>query len=299
MAAKLGVSRAAVWKQIRNLRKRGYEIEAATKKGYHLAYKPDLMDADTILSGLKTRWLGRDMRSFPEVTSTNEIARSLASNCQNGTVILAETQTEGRGRLSRHWASPPGGVWMSLILKPEMPLDRIYQINMAVSVAISRAIFSLLGLEAGIKWPNDLLIRGRKICGILMEVSAEVGRLDYAVVGLGINANVRLSSFPAEWMSTSLARESGHDVNRRDLIQRILMDIEEAYEVMGSNEIYKEWRHKSITLGRCVRITSSSGALLGVVEDLFEDGTLLLRTDSGLQRVLAGDCIHLRPLEVV
>jgi BirA family biotin operon repressor/biotin-[acetyl-CoA-carboxylase] ligase len=156
-----------------------------------------------------------------------------------------------------------------------------------------------LGLEAGIKWPNDLLIRGRKICGILMEVSAEVGRLDYAVVGLGINANVRLSSFPDEWMSTSLAHESGHDVNRRDLIQRILMDIEEAYEVMGSNEIYKEWRHKSITLGRCVRITSSSGALLGVVEDLFEDGTLLLRTDSGLQRVLAGDCIHLRPVEAV
>lgn len=299
MAAKLGISRAAVWKQIRNLRKRGYEIEAATKKGYHLAYKPDHVDADMILSGLKTRWLGRDMRSFPEVTSTNEVARSLAPNCQNGTVILAETQTEGRGRLSRHWASPPGGVWMSLILKPEIPLDRIYQINMAVSVAISRAIFSLLGLEAGIKWPNDLLIRGRKICGILMEVSAEVGRLDYAVVGLGINANVRLSNFPAEWMSTSLARESGHEVNRRDLIQRILMDIEEAYDVMGSNEIYKEWRHKSITLGRRVRITSSSGALLGVVEDLNEDGTLLLRTDSGLQRVLAGDCIHLRPLEAV
>jgi len=117
------------------------------------------------------------------------------------------------------------------------------------------------------------------------------------VVGLGINANVGLSNFPAEWMTTSLARESGHEVNRPDLIQRILMDIEEAYEMMGSNEIYKEWRHRSITLGRSVRITSSSGALLGVVEDLFEDGTLLLRTDSGLQRVLAGDCIHLRALE--
>jgi BirA family biotin operon repressor/biotin-[acetyl-CoA-carboxylase] ligase len=186
---------------------------------------------------------------------------------------------------------------MSLILKPEMPLARVYQINMAVSVAVSRAIFSLLELEAGIKWPNDLLIRERKICGILMEVSAEVGRLDYAVVGLGINANVRLSNFPAEWMATSLACESGHEVNRRDLIQRILMDIEEAYDMMGSSEIYEEWRRRSVTLGRRVRITSNSGSLLGVVEDLFEDGALLLRTESGLQRVLAGDCIHLRALE--
>lgn len=297
MAAKLCITRSAVWKQIRNLRKRGYEIEASTRKGYHLACRPDLLDADMILSGLKTRWLGRDMRSFPEVSSTNEVARSLAPNCQNGTVILAETQTQGRGRLCRHWASPPGGVWMSLILKPEMPLARVYQINMAVSVAVSRAIFSLLGLEAGIKWPNDLLIGERKICGILMEVSAEVGRLDYAVVGLGINANVRLSNFPAEWMATSLACESGHEVNRRDLIQRILMDIEKAYDMMGSSEIYEEWRRRSITLGRCVRINSNSGALLGVVEDLNEDGALLLRTERGRQRVLAGDCIHLRALE--
>ncbi len=214
MAAKLCISRAAVWKQIRNLRKRGYEIEASTKKGYHLTCRPDLLDADMILSGLKTKWLGRDLRSFSEVNSTNEIAKSLAPSCQNGTVILAETQTQGRGRLSRHWASPLGGIWMSLILKPEMPLERVYQINMAVSVAVSRAIFSLLGLEAGIKWPNDLMIRKRKTCGILMEVSAEVGRLDYAIVGLGINANVSMCNFPEEWMSTSIARELGHKVNR-------------------------------------------------------------------------------------
>jgi BirA family biotin operon repressor/biotin-[acetyl-CoA-carboxylase] ligase len=297
MAAKLGISRSAVWKKIINLRKRGYEIEASTKKGYHLTCRPDLLDADMILSDLKTKWLGRDLRSFSEVNSTNEVAKSLAPSCQNGTVILAETQTQGRGRLSRHWSSPPGGVWMSLVLKPEMPLARVYQINMAVSVAVSRAIFSLLGLEAGIKWPNDLLIRDRKICGILMEVSAEVGRLDYAVVGLGINANVSLCNFPDEWMSTSIARELGHEVNRLDLIQRILMDIEEAYEMMGSIEIYEEWRRRSITLGRCVCITSNSGTLVGVVEDLNEDGALLLRTESGRQRVLAGDCIHLRAQE--
>jgi BirA family biotin operon repressor/biotin-[acetyl-CoA-carboxylase] ligase len=297
MAAKLGITRAAVWKQIRNLRRRGYEIEASTKKGYHLTYKPDLMDADVIHSGLKTTWLGKDLRIFSEVNSTNEIAKSLAPNCQNGTVILAETQTQGRGRLSRPWASPPGGVWMSLILKPEMPLASIYQINMAVSVAVSRAIFTLFGLKAGIKWPNDQLVRERKICGILMEVSAEVGRLNYAVVGLGINANIRLSDIPAEWRSTSLSQELGHDVSRSELIQRILLEIEEAYEKMGSREIYEDWRRRSVTLGRAVRITSSSGDLIGVVEDLNEDGALLLKTENGCQRVLAGDCIHLRALE--
>jgi BirA family biotin operon repressor/biotin-[acetyl-CoA-carboxylase] ligase len=250
-----------------------------------------------IHSGLKTKWLGKDLRIFSEVNSTNEIAKSLALNCQNGTVILAETQTQGRGRLSRPWASPPGGVWMSLILKPEMPLASIYQINMAVSVAVSRAIFTLFDLKAGIKWPNDQLIRERKICGILMEVSAEVGRLNYAVVGLGINANVRLSDIPAEWRSTSLSQELGHDVSRSELIQRILLEIEEAYEKMGSREIYDDWRRRSVTLGRAVRITSSSGDLIGVVEDLDEDGALLLMTEGGRQRVLAGDCIHLRALE--
>ncbi len=297
MAAKLGITRAAVWKQIRNLRQRGYEIEASSRKGYHLTYKPDLLDKEAISSGLKTKWLGKDLRSFSEVNSTNETARSLASSCQNGTVILAETQTRGRGRLSRPWASPPGGIWMSLILKPEMPLASVYQINMAVSVAISKAIFNLLGLKAGIKWPNDLLIRERKICGILMEISAEVGRLDYAVVGLGINANVGLSNFPEEWCATSLSHELGHEVSRVDLIQGILLEIEEAYEKMGSREIYEEWRSRSVTIGRYVRINSISGDLVGVVEDLAEDGALLLKTENGCQRVLAGDCIHLRALE--
>ena len=299
MAAKLGITRAAVWKQIRNLRRRGYEIEASTKKGYHLTYKPDLLDADLIRSGLKTKWLGRDLYSFSEVNSTNEVAKSMASGCPNGTVILAETQTRGRGRLSRPWASPPGGIWMSLILKPEMPLASVYQINMAICVAVSKAIFSLLGLKAGIKWPNDLLIRERKICGILMEISAEVGRLDYAVVGLGVNANVGLSDFPEEWRSTSLSHELGREVSRIDLIQRILLEIEKAYEKMGSREIYEEWRSRSVTIGRYVRIKSNSGDLVGVVEDLAEDGALLLKTENGCQRVLAGDCIHLRALEAL
>jgi BirA family biotin operon repressor/biotin-[acetyl-CoA-carboxylase] ligase len=297
MASRQGISRAAVWKQIKNLKARGYEIEASTKKGYRLARKPDLLDADLIQYGLKTKWLGKDLRCHRAVSSTNEVARSMARDCQNGTVILAEVQTQGRGRLCRSWDSPPGGIWMSLVLKPQMPLAQVFRLNMAASLAVSRSIQALCGLEAGIKWPNDLLIDERKICGILMDVSAEVDRLEYAVVGLGINANVDVSGFPAEWNSTSLLQEMGREVSRIELIQMILQEIEEAYEKMGSKEIYEEWRRRSTTLGRQVRITSLEGDLTGEAVDLDEDGALLLRAKDGLKRMLAGDCVHLRPLE--
>jgi BirA family biotin operon repressor/biotin-[acetyl-CoA-carboxylase] ligase len=297
IAKRLAISRAAVWKQIQVLRQRGYEVSASTGKGYKLAKKPDLLDADRISCGLKTKWLGRDMRISDEVGSTNAAALSLARDCPNGTVILAETQKEGRGRLSRPWASPPGGIWMSLILKPKMPLNLVYQINMAASVALCRAFSSMFCLDAGIKWPNDLLIRELKISGILMEVGAEVDRLDYAVVGLGLNANNNPSGFPAEWRTTSLAAQLGHDIDRCELICRILEEIEVAYENMGSKEIYEEWRSRSLTLNRLVRITSTAGDLVGEAVDLAEDGALLLQIGDELKRVLAGDCIHLRPMQ--
>lgn len=328
MAARLGISRAAVWKQIRSLRKRGYEIESSTKKGYRLAGNHDILDADLIRSGLKTQWLGKDLRCFSIVTSTNEVARTIALECRNdginravngtarivkgtanngpadapannGTVILAEVQTRGRGRLSRSWASPPGGVWMSLILRPQISLDRAYRINMAISVAICKALADLYGLAAGIKWPNDLLIEEKKICGILMEVSAEVDRLEYVVVGIGINANVDVSGYPAEWRSTSLRQELGREVSRVGLIQKILLEIENSYQHMDSKEIWEEWRNRSVTLGRQVRISSVSGDIIGEAVDLAEDGGLIIqsRDQDGLHRVLAGDCIHLRALE--
>jgi BirA family biotin operon repressor/biotin-[acetyl-CoA-carboxylase] ligase len=188
-------------------------------------------------------------------------------------------------------------MWMSLVLKPQIPLAQVFRVNMAVIVAVSRSIQALYGLEASIKWPNDLLINERKICGILTEISAEVDRLEYAVVGLGINANVDVSGFPAEWNSTSLRQELRRDVSRIELIQKILQEIEEAYEDMGSQDIYEEWKRRSATLGRQVRITSLQGDLTGEAVDLADDGALLLWTGKDLKRVLAGDCVHLRPLE--
>jgi len=296
MASRLGVSRAAIWKQIKGLRAKGFEIESSTRMGYRLAGKQDILDPDLIRGGLTTRWLGKEIYYHREVDSTNNAARSIALRCANGAVVLAEMQTAGRGRLDRPWSSPPGGIWMSLILKPGIPLSQVYEINMAVSVALARAIFGLYGLKAEIKWPNDLLINGRKICGILMEISAEVDRLDYALVGIGLNANVDVSCFPEEWCATSMSKELGRNISRMELIRRILQEIEMTYGKMGSDEIFQEWCDRSATIGREVRIASPSGDREGTAVALSKDGALCLETKKGIERILAGDCIHLRAL---
>ncbi len=294
IARRQGISRAAVWKQIQALRKRGYRIASSTRRGYLLMDQPDRLDEDRIKKDLVTNWLGRNLLILPEASSTNAVALSSISQQQSGSVILAEIQKEGRGRLSRSWASPPGGIWMSLVLKPDIPLSRVYRINMAASVSICRAI-SRLGLEAGIKWPNDILIREQKVCGILIELGAQVDRLDYAVVGVGLNANNDTAAFPSQWRSTSLAARLGRSIDRCALIAAILNEMEQALDDMESREIYEEWRSRSLTLGKRVRISSAEGDLTGQVLDLEQDGALILKQGGDRIRILAGDCIHLRP----
>ena len=294
IARRQGLSRAAVWKQIQALRKRGYRIASSTRRGYLLMDQPDLLDAGRIKKDLATRWLGRDLLILSEASSTNALALSSVGQRQSGSVILAEIQKEGRGRLSRSWASPPGGIWMSLVLKPDIPLSRVYRINMAASVSICRAI-SRLGLEAGIKWPNDILIQEKKVSGILTELGAQMDRLDYVVVGMGLNANNDTSAFPSQWRSTSLAAELGRGIDRCALVAAILNEMEKAIDNMESQEIYEEWRSLSLSLGKRVRISSAEGDLTGQVVDLDGDGALILQQGREKRRILAGDCIHLRP----
>lgn len=296
MAQQLGVSRAAVWKQIKSLRSRGYRIESSTNKGYRLIYVPDILDVSRISSGLNTTFIGKNIHCYQEVKSTNEVARSIARTSEDGTVVLAEVQTEGRGRMSRDWASPYGGVWMSLILKPKVALAHAYKVNMAVSVALSRAIAGLYGLKASIKWPNDLLINDRKVCGILMEISAEIDRLEYAIIGIGINANVDVKALSDVWNATSISGEIGREISRIELIQRVLAEIEDAICRMESQEIYREWVERSSTLGKHVRINTVSGDFVGKAVSLSEDGALIVNASGNLLRVVAGDCIHLRDL---
>jgi BirA family transcriptional regulator, biotin operon repressor / biotin---[acetyl-CoA-carboxylase] ligase len=294
VASRLKVTRTAVWKQVQSLRTRGYNIEATTKKGYRLKEVPDLLDPKLIRLGLKTETLGRDIICFREASSTNEEAKKIAPSSEDGTVVLAETQTSGRGRLERMWHSPTGGIWMSLIFKPDIPLSQVSGINMAVDVGLARAIESL-GLKVGIKWPNDILIGEKKVCGILTEISAEIDRLNYAVVGIGLNANVDLELFLPEWNATSLSAELGQKVSRSDLIGTMLEEIEKAYCSVESDEIYNEWCRRSATLGRQVKIIQRSGDLYGEAISLFRDGALCIMLPNGVrQKILAGDCVHLR-----
>lgn len=293
MANSQGISRAAVWKQIQALRAKGYYIESSTNKGYRLVMEPDLLDAGALRQALKTKVVGRDIYYYPKVGSTNDTARKLAWSCDDGAVVVAETQREGKGRLSRSWHSPPGGLWISVILKPRISLAQAYRINMAASVAVARTLSSLYGIKATIKWPNDILVNDRKICGILMEISAEVDRVDYAIVGIGLNANVTAKNFPKDWNAISLLEELGSKVSRTDLAQRLLEELENAYLSIGSKENYEDWCSLSATLGKRVRIASHDGDLEGLAESLSEDGALMLRLPGETRRILAGDCIHL------
>jgi len=300
IAAGLGISRSAVWKQVQSLRSNGYEVEASPKKGYKLEKLPDILSAELVECGLETDFVGRSLFCYPETNSTNLIAKEMAPSAPNGAAVLAEVQTGSRGRMGRYWLSPPGGVWMSVILKPRIPLREAFRINLAASVAVARTIYGLYGLEAGIKWPNDLIVGEKKICGVLTEIGAEMDCLDYAVVGIGINANLDLDpvSFPEEWNATSISRELGRNVSRIRLVQRVLLEVERAYKEMTESfdSVHREWSDRSITLGRRVRIITRTGEFEGLATRLEDNGALRVRDDNGTEtRVLAGDCVHLRP----
>lgn len=300
MAASLGITRSAVWKQIQTLRSRGYPILSSTRKGYLLTQVPDILDQEAISRALDTRYLGREIHYHTEATSTNALAREMAGPAKNGTLVLSEVQTSGRGRLGREWHSPPGGVWMTLILKPDLPPSLAPRINMAVGVAVARTLDLLYELKAGIKWPNDLLVGDKKICGILTEIGAEMDRLDYVVVGIGINANLDHDAFPGVRNGTSLQQELGRRVSRIELIVKILQETERCLDDATSDfeKIRREWCLRSSTLNRRVRIELAGEELVGKALSIDQEGALIIETGEGTtKRVLAGDCVHLRPLK--
>src|SRR5882724_1481556 len=201
LSHKLGISRAAIWARIEELRSLGYEIEASPHRGYRLLNAPDLLHADDLLSSLgKTRAIGRDIRVFEETTSTNDVVEKLARDgVKEGVVVFAESQTKGRGRLGRKWMSPPRkGLWFSLLLRPAMRPTAATQLTIAAATGLSRAIRLHTGLKPEIKWPNDILIGGKKVAGILTELSAEVDRVRHIILGIGVGVNLDAGELPVE-----------------------------------------------------------------------------------------------------
>lgn len=289
ISEELGCSRTAVWKHIEDLRQEGYELEAVRRKGYRIKTIPDKISHNEISLGLKTDALGRKIHFEESVTSTQKIAHQLAyDGAPEGTLIVAEEQTSGRGRLSRVWHSPKHtGVWMSLILRPNLPPAKAPQLTLLTAVAITQAIEEVTGLRPDIKWPNDILINKKKTVGILTEMQAEADKINSVIIGMGINVNQALEHFPEELHSiaTSLSIELGEPVNRAELIQKILVKFETLYHKYlehGFFPIKLLWESYAISIGKRITARTITGTLKGEAKGITEDGVLMLEDDQGM-----------------
>jgi len=299
MSRQLGVSRAAVWKHIRQLQQKGIEIQAVTRKGYRLCGDVHLLDQTAIASGLHTRVLGRQVILERTLDSTNRLARALAQQgCIHGSVVIADQQTGGRGRRGREWFSAPGeNLYMSLILRPALEPRFAPRYTIGAALSIYRML-SKLQLKPAIKWPNDVLVNGKKISGILLEMEGTIESLDVIIVGVGLNINTML--FPPELcgIATSLAQLCGHSFDRNRITAMLLNEMEPIFEQCENDDSYlalwKEYKSCCSTIGQLVDISGVTGVVTGIVEDIDEMGRLLLKTDDGLQVISAGD-VSLRP----
>lgn len=295
ISGKLGLSRAAVWKHVNALRGQGYRIEAAPARGYRLVAIPDRLGALEIGPLLNTHDLGQTLHCSPELPSTNDRARELAdAGAAHGEVVIAESQTAGRGRRGRSWSSPAGrNLYLSVILRPSLPPQRASELTLVASVAACDACRKA-GVDAGIKWPNDLLVGARKVAGILTELSAEPDAVHWVILGVGVNLNAVPGDFPEELrgVATSLAIERGQPVPRALFAAALLSELEQwldLHAAEGFGPVREAWRERSVTLGREVRVDGDGGEIKGIAEDIDASGALLVRGSAGLHRVVAGD----------
>lgn len=251
----------------------------------------DILSAEIIKKGLKTRFIGQRVLYYPSVDSTMEVARQEArQGAVEGTVIATDEQTGGRGRLKRTWLTPVGNIALSVVLYPK--LSYLPSLIMLASLAVVHSIESATGLRPQIKWPNDVLINGKKVCGILIENDVQGNGVNYSIMGIGINANLRLADFPEiQTTATSLSDELGREISRLNVILHLLGEIERYYLAISAGEsIYEEWRDKLVTPGKKVRVTAGETTYEGIAESVTRDGSLLLRgTDGSLTRIVAGD----------
>jgi BirA family biotin operon repressor/biotin-[acetyl-CoA-carboxylase] ligase len=289
LSRQLGISRVSIWKHIRGLKEDGYLIEASPG-GYRLVSSPDL------LLPYEFPDLEQKIHYFREIGSTMDAARELAKKgAEEGTIVIAEVQTRGRGRLSREWLSPEGGIYFTLILRPRISPAYAPRINLMASVAVAATIRKLFGLDAKLRWPNDVLIESKKVCGVLAEMDAEMDVVNFVNVGTGVNANNSIPQF--EKTATSLKAELGGKISRKEFLGELLAEIERRQASLMEADLLKEWKELSVTLNRDVRITSLGEEVVGQAIDIDATGALIVKVEDGsLRTVLVGDCIHSKGL---
>jgi len=298
LARQLGMTRAGVWAHIQQMRSLGYDIEASPHLGYRLLGAPDALHADDLVARLgQTRVVGREIHVFQETTSTNDVAARLArGGAREGAVVFAERQSKGRGRMGRVWISPERkGLWFTVLLRPDIPPQGATQLTVAAATALSRAITLQTGLTPEIKWPNDILIHGKKVAGILTEMRAELDHLQEVLLGIGMNVNLEREDFPASLLraATSLRIETGQKVNRPELAVAVLRELDLDYHLITEGlfeQLAEQWQDRCTTLGRQVAIRCGHRVFRGCAESLDDDGALLVRGAHGhLERIVGGD----------
>lgn len=293
----LGISRTAVWKHIGALRKLGYCVEAGPSRGYRLTSSPDLLHPSGIAAGLNARLIGSSVTCLAETPSTNAYAFRLAEEgALEGTVVTAESQSAGKGRMGRQWSSPSGvNLYCSIILRPRIAPVNASQITFLSAVAVARAIRLITPLQPAIKWPNDILIDGKKVAGLLNELSAETDEVNFLVLGIGINVNMRPEQFPQDLRhpATSLFIEGGVEVDRTLVLRTILAELDRLYGLYldeGYAPVRREWLELCNVMQRRVRVSNNDAGFTGIAIGIDEYGALLVRRDDGgEERVLSGD----------
>ncbi|MBU3111864.1 biotin--[acetyl-CoA-carboxylase] ligase [Clostridium lacusfryxellense] len=297
ISEEFGVSRAAIWKHINIIKEAGYEIEAISRKGYRIISSPDILTFGEIKNFLTTKYIGKNIIHYESISSTNSKAKELAEmNEEHGTVIVSEEQTLGRGRLGRNWVSPKyKGIWMSIILRPNIITQNASLITLVGAAAVQRAI-KKMGIETSIKWPNDIVIDSKKVCGILTEMSGEIDHINYLIMGIGINVNLEEEDIPIELKesATSLKLETGKYIDRKLLLANILNEFEDLYNDFVLNGNIKETidicREKSILIGREIQLVNRGKVKIAKAVDISDKGELIIENDQGIiEHIVSGE----------
>lgn len=285
LGAELGTSRVAAWKHIRELKRQGYGIESS-RSGYRLISAPDLL--------LPGEFPGREssIHHFHEIDSTMRVARELArGGAGNGTVVVAERQTRGRGRLDRTWFSPHGGIYLTVITRPHVVPSVAPRVNLVASVPVARVLRDCLGLPASVKWPNDVLVHGKKVCGILSEMEAECDLVRYINIGIGLNANARVAGEGFD--AVSLCDLIGAPVRRSHLAEAVISDLLQRLSALSDPAVLDDWRELSETIGCEVQVQHGREVASGLAVDVEDSGALVVQAGDGRRvSVFAGDCTY-------
>ena len=300
LSKSLSLSRAAVWKNIKKLQSLGYKIESKPKSGYRLQQSTDLLVPWEVSDGLQTDIIGRKIYYFGTIDSTQNFAIELAKRPhENGSLVIADRQTQGRGRLNRKWVSPKGGVWMSILLRPNFEPSYTSLFPMATSLALAVSIEKTLKIKTELKWPNDVTIKGNKVAGILIDASVESNKIDYLIIGIGINFKINPGAISKSikqkkyGIATLISKDQG--TRPAELVQQFLLELEKTYNnILTCNvgTIRKEWIKRSSTIGKNVTITTTTGTLKGKVTGIDKTGALILSRNGIVQHVLAGDMTY-------